>query len=318
MCHDTIMGRPAGADQYPRTVTLAAAILEPAALQCARATVRRSWSRPRYSAAVSRDNRLGDYLKARRSLVRPEDVGVEGDSRRRVAGLRRAELAALAGVSEQYLVRLEQGRDRHPSGQVLTALGRALRLDADGLAHLRRLAAPDDAPAAPEELPAGIQELLDAWSGVPAYVRGRHFDVLASNALARALVPAHRPGRNLVRDVFLDPQTRIWYDDWPAVARSSVAALRAAVGAALDDPAFRALVAELSAASGTFRELWARHDVHPTRDETKLFNHPLVGQFAMRRHVLHIAGTHGQVIIAYRPEPGGPAAAALARLAGPE
>ncbi|GAB3987280.1 helix-turn-helix transcriptional regulator [Actinoallomurus acanthiterrae] len=261
------------------------------------------------------DNRLGEYLKARRALVRPEEVGVDGGGRRRVAGLRRAELAALAGVSEQYLVRLEQGRDRNPSPQVLAALSRALRLDADGLAHLHRLAAPDRPPAAPEELAEGIQELLDAWSGVPAYVRGRHFDVLASNALARALVPAHRPGRNLVRDVFLDPETRAWYVDWPAVARSTVAALRAAVGAALDDPALSTLVAELSADSETFRRLWARHDVHPTRDETKLFDHPLVGRFPMRRHVLRIDGADGQVIIAYRPEPGGPAAAALARLA---
>src|SRR4029453_3616502 len=165
-----------------------------------------------------------------------------------------------------------------------------------------------------EVLADGIQELLDAWDGVPAYVRGRHFDVLASNALARALVPAHGRGRNLVRDVFLDPRMRDWYADWPTVARSTVAALRAAVGAALDDPALQALVAELSAGSATFRELWARHDVHPTRDETKLFHHPLAGRFAMRRHVLQIAGSHGQVIIAYRPEPGGPSAAALARI----
>lgn len=236
--------------------------------------------------------------------------------RRRVAGLRRAELAALAGVSEQYLVRLEQGRDRNPSPQVLGALARALRLDDDGLAHLHQLTAPDRPPAAPEELADGMQELLDAWSGIPAYVRGRHFDVLASNALARALMPAHRPGRNLVRAVFLDPETRAWYADWPAVARSTVAALRAAVGAALDDPVLRTLVTDLSAGSETFRRLWARHDVHPTRDETKAFNHPVIGRFPMRRHVLHVDGTHGQVIIAYRPDPGSPASvAALARLA---
>jgi len=90
--------------------------------------------------------------------------------------------------------------------------------------------------------------------------------VLASNALAQALVPTHRPGRNLVRDVFLDPQTRAWYVDWPAVARTTVAALRATVGASLDDPTLSALVAELTTASDTFRELWARHDVHPTRE----------------------------------------------------
>ena len=261
------------------------------------------------------DNPLGEYLKARRARVRPEHVGLATVGQRRVPGLRRPELAALAGVSEQYLVRLEQGRDRNPSGQVLDALARALRLDADGVAHLNRLAAPGRPPAAPEQLAEGAQELLDAWSGVPAYVRGRYFDVLASNSLARALVPAHTPGRNLVRDVFLDPQMREWYADWPTVTRSTVAALRAAIGAAVRDPVLHGLVAELSAASDTFRELWARHDVRPTRDETKLFNHPVVGRFPMCRHVLHIDGSDGQVIIAYRPAPGGAATAALARIA---
>ena len=146
-------------------------------------------------------------------------------------------------------------------------------------------------------------------------MRGRYFDVLASNSPARALGPAHRPGRNLVRDVFLDPQMRVWYADWPSVARSTVSALRAAVGAAVQDSVPRGLVAELSAASDTFRDLWARHDVHPTRDEIKLFNHPMVGQFPMRRHVLHIAGGDGQVIIAYRPVAGSAGVGALERLA---
>jgi transcriptional regulator with XRE-family HTH domain len=258
---------------------------------------------------MSGDNRLGEYLKARRAQVSPEAVGIGGTTRRRVAGLRRGELAALAGVSEQYLVRLEQGRDRHPSPQVLHALSRALRLDADGVAHLRRLADPAPAPDRPEELADGLQELLDAWD-VPAYVRGRHFDVLASNAMATALVPAHSPGRNLARDVFLDPQTRDWYVDWPAVAAHTVAALRAA---AVDDPALDGLVEHLRAQSPTFRDLWARHDVRPTRDETKLFRHPHAGVFALRRHVLHVAGSPGQVIIAYRPSDG-PSADALARI----
>ncbi|MEV4703870.1 helix-turn-helix transcriptional regulator [Actinoplanes sp. NPDC049316] len=260
------------------------------------------------------DNLFGEFLKARRSRVTPEEAGVRANGRRRVAGLRRAELAALAGVSEPYLVRLEQGRDRNPSPQVLAALGRALRLDADGLAHLRRLAAPEPAPATAEQLADGMQELLDAWSGVPAYVRGRHFDVLASNALAQALAPAHRPGRNLVRDVFLDPETRVRYADWPAVARSTVAALRAAIGADPDDPVLPALVEELCGSSASFRELWDRHDVRPTRDETKAFAHPVAGRLTLRRHVLHVDGTHGQVVIAYRPEPGSPAVAALASL----
>ena len=252
---------------------------------------------------------FGEFLKARRARVRPERVV----GRRRVPGLRRGELAALAGISEQYLVRLEQGRDRHPSAQVLAALARALRLDDDGLAHLHRLAGPPTAAPGPEQLAEGVPELLDAWSGVPAYVRGRHFDVLASNPLARALVPAHRPGRNLVRDVFLDPGMRTWYADWPSVARSTVAALRAA---AVDDAVLRTLVVELSEVDETFRELWARHDVRPTRDEVKRFRHPVAGEFAMLRHVLRVGDGSGQVIIAYQPRPGDVVArAALDRIA---
>jgi transcriptional regulator with XRE-family HTH domain len=252
-------------------------------------------------------NPLGEYLKARRAQVRPSGPH---DGRRRVAGLRREELAARAGISEPYLVRLEQGRDRNPSPQVLAALGRALRLDADGLEHLHRLAAPATTPPAVEVLADGIQELLDAWDGVPAYVRGRHFDVLAANDLAQALVPSHRPGHNLVRDVFLDPRMRAWYVDWPAVARSTVAALRAAVPG---DPVLPELVASLSRESEVFRDLWARHDVRPTRDETKEFRHPDLGVFALRRHVLDVGGTHGQVIIAYQPTPGDDVAAAAVR-----
>jgi transcriptional regulator with XRE-family HTH domain len=261
------------------------------------------------------DNPLGEYLKARRAQVRPERDPSANSGRRRVPGLRRGELAARAGVSEHYLVRLEQGRDRHPSDQVLTALGRALQLDADGLDHLRKLASPASSAAGPssETLAPGMQELLDAWSGVPAYVRGRHFDVLASNPLARALVPAHRPGRNLLRDVFLDPRTRAWYANWPEVARSAVGALRAAT--ADSTPELRALIASLSRDSPEFRELWARHDVVPTRDEPKIFRHPIAGEFSLHRHVLHVADAPGQVLIAYRAEPGTPGAAALAALA---
>ncbi|MFI5907553.1 helix-turn-helix domain-containing protein [Dactylosporangium sp. NPDC051541] len=248
------------------------------------------------------DNRLGEYLKARRAQVRPATPG----GRRRVPGLRRAELAAAAGISEQYLMRLEQGVDRNPSAQVLTALARALHLDADARAHLDHLAAPiSSAPSPRLELPAeGAQDLLDAWTGIPAYVRGRRFDVLAANELAQALVPAHRPGRNLVRDVFLDPSMRDFYADWPTVARSTVAAVRNAAGTNPADEVLMTLVAELREASEDFRDLWSRHDVQPTRDEHKLFRHPRIGTFQLCRHVLHIAGSDGQVIIAYRPPPG--------------
>ncbi|WP_432868218.1 helix-turn-helix domain-containing protein [Microbispora rosea] len=266
-------------------------------------------------------NTLGSFIKARRALVRPEDAGLPALGRRRVAGLRRDELAALAGVSLAYLTRLEQGRDRNPSEQVLDALGAALRLDADLTAHLHALARDASRPNGgqarrPRDRPApGAGSLLDAWVGIPAYLRGRRFDVLAANGPAMALAPMYRPGRNLVRDVFLDPRARALFPQWDAVAAGSAAALRA--GADLGDPALRELVKELSAASEDFRRLWERHDVRPTRDETKEFAHPVAGPLVLRRHSLTVGGTDGQVVIAYQAEPGTPSAAALARLTAP-
>ncbi|MEV5745972.1 helix-turn-helix transcriptional regulator [Microbispora rosea] len=266
-------------------------------------------------------NTLGSFIKARRALVRPEDAGLPALGRRRVAGLRRDELAALAGVSLAYLTRLEQGRDRNPSEQVLDALGAALRLDADLTAHLHALARDASRPNGgqarrPRDRPApGAGSLLDAWVGIPAYLRGRRFDVLAANGPAMALAPMYRPGRNLVRDVFLDPGARALFPQWDAVAAGSAAALRA--GTDLGDPALRELVEELSAASEDFRRLWERHDVRPTRDETKEFAHPVAGPLVLRRHSLTVGGTDGQVVIAYQAEPGTPSAAALARLTAP-
>ena len=139
---------------------------------------------------MASENPIGEYLRARRELVHPEDIGLPDLGRRRVPGLRREEVAMLAGVSADYYVRLEQGRDQHPSEQVIEALGRALQLDDDGVAHLRQLAAPTArrrrAPRRPERVPAGILELLDSLHETPAYVYGRYLDILAANPLATA------------------------------------------------------------------------------------------------------------------------------------
>ena len=265
------------------------------------------------------DNALGEFLKARRALVRPEDAGLPDAGRRRVPGLRRDELAMLAGVSEPYLVRLEQGRDRHPSEQVLDALARALRLDAGTTAHLHELArrAPRRRPRrrTPERLPAGTQALLDAWPTIPAYVVGRRLDVLASNAVARALSPMYRPGANLVREIFLEDEARSFFVDWAQVARGAVAALRAAAGADLDDPALRELVGELSLHSDAFRRLWARHDARATTPEVKRLVHPLVGRLELRRQALGVTGADGQLLLAYQADPDSPSERALALLA---
>ena len=178
------------------------------------------------------ENPIGEYLRARRELVRPEDVDLPDlGSRRRVPGLRREEVAMLAGVSADYYVRLEQGRDQHPSEQVIDALGRALQLDDDAVAHLRRLGRPR-APASPPAAagragPAGILELIDSLHETPAYVYGRYMDVLAANLLATALVAYYRrrgqPGpRRLPR-----PAGRETHGDWERVTESTVASLRA-------------------------------------------------------------------------------------------
>ncbi|WP_371409540.1 helix-turn-helix transcriptional regulator [Micromonospora zamorensis] len=257
------------------------------------------------------ENALGDFLSARRGRVRPDEAGLTSFGRRRVPGLRRDELAHLAGVSQHYLTRLEQGKDRNPSPQVLNALANALRLNPDERAHLTALA---DAPPHGVEHTAvsdAVQQLIDSWSQTPAYVRDRRFDVLAANKLAMALSPLYTPGQNLIRGVFLDPAARALFPDWAQIAAQSAAALRAEADPR--DPATADLISSLLTDS-VFRDSWALHDVQPTRDEVKRFNHPVVGPLTLRRETLAIAGAEGQVIIAYQAAPDAPAAQALARL----
>jgi transcriptional regulator with XRE-family HTH domain len=171
----------------------------------------------------------------------------------------------LAGVSGPYYTRLEQGRDRHPSPQILDAIGRALRLDEQASAHLHRLAQasspPRKPPPAAEEVPPGLLRLLDGWTRQPAVIIGRYRDVLAANRVAQTLNPGFVPGRNLLRHVFLDPEGREYYLDWADIAEGAVAGLRASAGAEPDDPRLAELVGELSVKSDDFRQLWARHDV---------------------------------------------------------
>ncbi|MGW5663200.1 helix-turn-helix domain-containing protein [Streptomyces sp. NPDC003758] len=260
---------------------------------------------------MASDNVLGEFLKARRGRVPPSQADLPAPGRRRVAGLRRDELARRAGVSEPYLTRLEQGVDRHPSPQVLEALARALELDADTTAHLFALAAPHPVRPSESEVTPDVHQLLDAWTGSPAYVRNRRFDVLAANKLARALAPMYEPGHNLARDMFLDPGVRRLLPDWPEIAAQTAAALRAEADP--HEPRTARLVAELEA-DEDFRRLWARHDARPSRDELKRFVHPIVGELALRRQALTVGGAEEQVIIAYQAAPGSPSEAALARL----
>ncbi|MEU7768817.1 helix-turn-helix transcriptional regulator [Nocardia sp. NPDC049190] len=264
------------------------------------------------------DNRLGAFLRARRELARPENFGMSGGGQRRVAGLRREEIALLAGVSADYYVRLEQGRDKHPSEQVIVALARVFALDDEGTAHLRELARPavrrPRTPRRPERVGPGLRQLLDAWPHTPALVLGKYLDVLVANPLAEAVNSCSVPGVNQVRMVFLDPEARDLYPDWPAVAADTVASLRATAGTDLDDPRLTELVGELSLKSEQFRQLWARHDVRVKTAGIKRFRNPMVGELTLSYETFAVNGAPGQLLIAYHAEPGSASGRSLALL----
>lgn len=263
---------------------------------------------------------LGEFLRARREQIGPEQAGLPDLGRRRVPGLRREELAMLAGVSVDYYVRLEQGRNDHPSPQVLDAIARVLQLDVDGAAHLRALAEPPrprrrSAPRQAERLSPVLARLLLALEHHPAFVLGRYMDVLATNPLMEALSDGFRPGGNIVRNLFLNPASRDVYPEWDTVANETVASLRAAIGTDIADPGFTQLVGEVSLASEDFRQRWARHDVRPKGGGTKRFLHPLVGELELPYETLAVGSAPGQQLGVYAPEPGSRSAERLAMLA---
>jgi transcriptional regulator with XRE-family HTH domain len=265
---------------------------------------------------VGRVNLIGEYLRARRELIRPEDVGLRGNGHRRVPGLRRDELAMLAGVSTEYYTRLEQGRDRRPSPQVLDAIARALGLDEDATAHLHALGASQTPRRRrPERVRPGVQLLLDAWHHTPAYVQGPLQDVLAANRLAVALSPIFTPGGNIIRSVLLDPAVQAFLPDWQDRIGSLVAALRLMVGPDVDDPRLTELVGELSVRSDLFRRLWSRHDAkpHPGGGLHRM-HHPLVGDLELHYEKFAVTGADGQLLVVYRAAAGSPSADALALL----
>ncbi len=263
-------------------------------------------------------NLLGEYVRARRELVTPEQVGIPVLGVRRVRGLRREEVAMLAGISADYYLRLEQGRDRNPSMQVLESLARVLRLDDDATAYLLRLGA--DKPRRhrrrrrKETVPPGIAKLVDALP-LPALVEGRYFDVLAANALATALSPRLVAGANRLRDVFLDPAEQALYPDWENATVGMVAGFRESVGTDTDDPRFIELVGELCLASPRFSRLWARHDVEACEGAPKHIDHPQVGGLQLNRERLGIGGAAGQTLVVYHPDAGTDNADKLALLA---
>lgn len=263
-------------------------------------------------------NSLGAYLRARRELVTPEQAGIPGLGMRRVPGLRREEVAMLAGISADYYLRLERGRDRNPSVQVLEAIARVLHLDDDHFAHLLTLVsdAPRQRKRRPrkETVPPGALKLLESLVQ-PAFIEGRYFDILASNALARALDPSLVVGGNQLRDMFLDTGQQRLYPEWENVTECFIANLRQSVGNDTDDPRFADLVGELSLASALFRRLWARHEVRGQRGTPIRLDHPQVGELTLNRERLSVGGAESLKLVIYHPDPESDDAAKLALLA---
>ena len=263
-------------------------------------------------------NRIGAFLRARRDLVTPEQAGLPGQGPRRVPGLRREEVAMLAGISADYYLRLEQGRDSSPSISVLESLAGVLHLDDDTTAYLVSLGAPrprrQRRTPRRETIPAGVAMLVTTLP-LPAFVEGRYFDVLAANPPATALSPRLVVGGNRLRDVFLDPAEKDLYPDWQSATERLVAGFRQSVGTDTDNQCFIDLVGELSLASPRFRSLWARHDVRAREGAEMRLEHPQLGELCLRREKLAISGAPGQMLVVYHASPASPDAEKL-RLIG--
>ncbi|MET8611347.1 MULTISPECIES: helix-turn-helix transcriptional regulator [Streptomyces] len=273
---------------------------------------------------LDRRAELSEFLRSRRARLKPEDVGLPDFGRhRRVPGLRREELAQLAGVSVAYYTRLEQGNGRNVSAEVLDSIARALRLTDAEHAHLTHLAKPKShkkRPAARQQhVRPALRQLLDTMEGVPAYVVGRRSEILAWNRMAAAVfgdwedLPAAE--RNWARLVFLRPEYRELFVDWEQKAIDIVCALRMDAGCWPDDPRLSALVGELSVKSEEFRRLWATHDVKEKSHGVKRLHHPLVGDLALNFESLRLSDGTDQSLLVYHAEPGSPSAESLRLLA---
>jgi transcriptional regulator with XRE-family HTH domain len=266
-----------------------------------------SWAARRQTCRMEHD--IGAFLRSRRARLRPEDVGLSAIGRRRVPGLRREELANLAGVSVDYYVRLEQGRSSNVSDSVLDAVARSLQLSEPEREHLYVLARPRPTPdleRSDQPVLPTIRRLLEAMDGVPAFVLGRRTDVLAWNAIADAVLgfESLQPcDRNIARFTFMHPDAPALYSDWQQVAEQTVAYLALDAGRHPGDAALERLVGELSIASERFRELWARHDIFEQRHGPKRVDHPIVGHLEFAYQTLLVPEDPDQLLVTLVPEP---------------
>ncbi|MGJ0121636.1 helix-turn-helix transcriptional regulator [Williamsia sp. MIQD14] len=266
------------------------------------------------------DNHLGEFLRARRERVSPSAVGLATIGHRRTPGLRREEVAARAGISIDYLIRLERGRDRHPSPAVVDTLADALGLDDDGRTHLAELADPRSGEAVALRTTASepIRTMIDSWPN-PTIVANGILDLIAAN------VPGERlhhgiglqVGDNMARALFLDPGAREIYLGFDDVAAEVVGNLRSLSATSGVHPELTDLVGELSVASDHFARLWARGEVRGKSDGVKVIAHPEHGRLDLRWSTLHVAGAPGEMIVTYSAEAGSESARILAGLGAP-
>jgi transcriptional regulator with XRE-family HTH domain len=271
---------------------------------------------------------IRQFLASRRARITPQQAGLVAYGRnRRVPGLRREEVAMLAGVSIDYYTQLERGQARGVSEEVLDAIARALQLDDVEQAHLRDLAratsaghtahSPDHAPTT-HEVRQSVRQVLDALTGAAAFVRNGRLDVLAVNRLGRALyadvLSAAQWPPNLARFIFLDPRIEGLYADPDGIARAAVGSLRAAAGRDPSDGVLTRLVQELSEQSAKFRALWAAHDVDYYRAGVQPFRHPVAGEFTLDFNAFELPADPGLTMIVYTADQGTPAHDALTRL----
>jgi transcriptional regulator with XRE-family HTH domain len=275
--------------------------------------------------AVDAKNEIQEFLTTRRARITPEQTGLRTYGARRVPGLRREEVAILAGVSVDYYTRLERGNASGVSETVLEALARALQLDEAERAHLFDLARATRPTSgtrrrpAPQRVRAGVQRMLDAMTGAPAFVRNGRMDILAANPLGLALYSelyaGPRQPPNTAWFVFLDPRAPGFYADWERVANDSVAILRSEAGRNPYDRDLSDLVGELSTQSELFRTRWAAHDVRYHDTGAKRFHHPVVGDLDLTFETMTISADAGLTMFVYTAEPQSRSEAALNLLA---